>query len=93
MEQIKLITLKTVEELKRKIDLKQSELCNIRASKSDFAYQYSQSILKIINSLNMEIMDMQKKELSDEFKFKKLEEEVNIEKIQQYYLKGILVIL
>jgi len=41
----------------------------------------------------MEIMDMQKKELSDEFKFKKLEEEVNIEKIQQYYLKGILVIL
>jgi len=50
LESIKFATLTAVEDLKRKISIKDSELTNIRASKSDFAYQFTQSILKVINS-------------------------------------------
>lgn len=89
MEQIKLSTLKNVEELRRQITTKESDLCNIRASKSDFAYQFTQSILKIINSLNMEVMDLKQKDLTDDFRLKKMTDGINVEALQQAYLKEL----
>ena len=66
IEEIKLNTLKSIEEQKREINHREIEICNIRAAKQDFSYQFQQSILKTVNSQNMEVMDMRQKDLMDE---------------------------
>ena len=36
----------------------------------------------------MEVMDLKQKDLVDDFKFKKISEGINVEALQQAYLKG-----
>ena len=81
--------MKNIEELKRSIAHKDSELYNIRAAKSDFAYQFSQSILKMINTLNMEVVDLKKKDLADDFRFSnQVSNGMNLDLLQKAYLQG-----
>lgn len=81
--------MKNINDLKEQISLKELEIKNIRAAKSEFSYHFAQSLLKTINTLNMEVIDLNKNELDDEFKFAgKLDPNV-LEKIYQQYLREV----
>lgn len=73
--------------MKEQISLKELEIKNIRAAKSEFSYHFAQSLLKTINTLNLEVLDLKQKDLDDEFKFAGTLDPNVLERIYQQYLK------
>ena len=88
IKEIKIETLKNINDLKEQISLKELEIKNVRAAKSDFSYHFAQSLLKTINTLNLEVLDLKQKDLDDEFKFAGNLDPNVLERIYQQYLKG-----
>ena len=69
--------------------MKELEIKNIRAAKSEFSFHFAQSLLKTINTLNMEVLDLKQKDLDDEFKFAGNLDPNVLERIYQQYLKEV----
>lgn len=72
--------------MKNRIEEREAEIRNMRIAKSEFSYHFSQSLLKTINNLNMEVLDLKQKELIDDFKFAKKHEGPQLNEIVESYL-------
>jgi hypothetical protein len=79
-------TLTNIELMKNRIEEREAEIRNMRIAKSEFSYHFSQSLLKTINNLNMEVLDLKQKELIDDFKFAKKHEGPQLNEIVESYL-------
>lgn len=85
---LKLETLRKAESMKLQLRSKEDEITTIRAAKSELSYHASQSLLKAINLLNMEVLDLKQSDLISDFSFVSKREN-NIEMVLQKYVTGI----
>lgn len=73
--------------MKTRIREREAEIKNMRAAKSEFSFHLSQSLLKTINNLNLQVLDLKQNDLVDDFKFTRQYDGPNVDEIIDSYMQ------